>query len=87
MRAIAIWLSEKRVVGGLMGLNTSDRRLRNQSASFMTWVAVTYSLLVVDKKTIFCCLEDCNWLLGVIIDCTGISFGTSHDGIRFAMLY
>ena len=41
-----------------MGLNTLERRLHNQCASFIPWVAMIYSLLVVDKKMIFCCLDD-----------------------------
>src|SRR6266702_3285319 len=56
--AITDWLLQSIVVGSLKGPNTSERRLHSQSASFTPCVAMTYSLLVVDRETISCHLED-----------------------------
>src|SRR6266702_3527273 len=56
--AIVNWLLQSIVVGSLKGPNTSERRLRSQSASFTPCIAATYSLSVVDRETISCHLED-----------------------------
>ncbi len=58
MRAIAAWLSEKRVVTAVRDPKALDRRLCNHSASFMPCVTAMYSLSVVERETTSCCLDD-----------------------------
>ena len=58
MREMAAWLSEKRVVGDLMGSKISERRLWSHRASFILCVAAMYSLSVVDRETISSHLDD-----------------------------
>ncbi len=58
MSVIVDWLLQSMVMGSLKGPNTLERRLCSQSASFTLCVAATYSLLVVDRETISCHLED-----------------------------
>ncbi len=58
MRAIAAWLSEKRVVMAVRDPKTLDTRLHNHSTSFMPCVVAMYLLLVVESNTISCHLED-----------------------------
>jgi len=58
VRAIADWLSEKRVVGSVMGLKRSLMSDCSHRASFAAWVAAMYSLSVVKSKTISCCFDD-----------------------------
>ena len=56
--AMATWLSENRVVGDVMLLNTSEMRLHSHKASLPPCVAATYLLSVVDKEMISCHFED-----------------------------
>ena len=58
MSVMAAWLSENKVVGDMMGPNTSEMRLRSHKASLLPCVAAMYSLSVVDKETISCRFED-----------------------------
>jgi hypothetical protein len=55
---MAAWLLEKRVRGFGKGPKISERRLLSQSPSFIPCMATMYSLSVVVRETISCCLDD-----------------------------
>ena len=52
--AIADWLSENKVMGLSRGTRTSSINKHSHSASFMTCIVATYSLLVVESEMISC---------------------------------
>jgi hypothetical protein len=49
---MAAWLLEKRVRGFEKGPKISERRLLNQSPSFIPCMAVTYLLFIVESEMI-----------------------------------
>ena len=49
---------EKRMRGFEKGLKISERRLLSQSPSFILCVAMMYSLSIMERETIFWCLDD-----------------------------
>ena len=55
---IADWLSNRRIVGKIKGLNISLIRWWNQINSLAVWVVPTYSASMVERVTSSCFLDD-----------------------------